>query len=66
MCLDDTSPANTYELSRACWHGDGKNRWYDKHLEFIVFANGEAGFIGEHSAMDGMPTATMTNWLLGG
>lgn len=27
----------------------------DKPLQWIVFANGEAGFIGEHSCMDGTP-----------
>lgn len=63
VCLDDTSPSDEVSISRGFLHGDGQNRWYDKHLQYIVYANGVAGFMGEHSAMDGMPTATMTNWV---
>lgn len=33
--------------------GEGANRWWDKSLMWIVFKNGEAGFVGEHSCMDG-------------
>ncbi|RUS16391.1 hypothetical protein BC937DRAFT_91265 [Endogone sp. FLAS-F59071] len=47
VCLDDTAPVTRDELSRACWHGDGRNRYYDKSLQFIVFENGKAGFMGE-------------------
>jgi hypothetical protein len=32
------------------------NRWFDKPLQFIVNDNGTAGFMGEHSMMDGTPT----------
>lgn len=43
------------EFSSRLWKGDaeGGNRWWDKPLQWIIFANGEAGFIGEHSCMDG-------------
>lgn len=66
VCLDDSSPKTTKEMARVCLHGDGRNRWYDKTLQFIVTADGRAGFMGEHSMSDGMPTATMTNWMLQG
>ena len=33
--------------------GEAANRWWDKPLQWVVFANGESGFIGEHSCMDG-------------
>jgi carnitine O-acetyltransferase len=49
VCLDDTSPVTRDELSRACWHGDGRNRFFDKPCQFIVFENGKAGFNGEVS-----------------
>ncbi|ORY45846.1 acyltransferase ChoActase/COT/CPT [Leucosporidium creatinivorum] len=43
--------------------GEAANRWWDKPLQWIVFANGEAGFIGEHSCMDGTPTARLNDFL---
>ena len=63
------------EQSRALWHGavtrtGGKpvlglrNRWVDKPLQFVVFDNGKAGIMGEHSVMDGTPTATLCDRLL--
>lgn len=49
VCLDDQTPVTRDEGSRACWHGDGRNRFFDKPLQFIVFENGKAGFMGEVS-----------------
>lgn len=66
VCLDDDAPMGRAERARKYMHGDGRNRWYDKTLQFIVSADGDAGFMGEHSMSDGMPTATMTNWMLEG
>ena len=56
VCLDSNSPVTLEERAHAYWHGDGANRWYDKPLQFIVNDNGTAGFMGEHSMMDGTPT----------
>lgn len=64
ICLDDTAPVTRDEVSRACWHGDGRNRFYDKSLQFIVFENGKAGFMGEHSSMDGTPTSRLNDFVL--
>ncbi|KAG5463454.1 MAG: hypothetical protein BJ554DRAFT_7345, partial [Olpidium bornovanus] len=47
VCLDDATPVTVDELSHACWVGDGRNRFYDKSLQFLVFDNGKAGFLGE-------------------
>lgn len=47
ICLDDSTPITRDEGSRACWHGDGRNRFFDKPLQFIIFENGKAGFMGE-------------------
>lgn len=49
VCLDDLTPKTRDELVRANWHGDGRNRYFDKPLQFIVFDNGRAGFMGEVS-----------------
>ncbi|KAF9433454.1 Carnitine O-acetyltransferase mitochondrial [Entomortierella beljakovae] len=63
LCLDDSSPVTRDEVSRACWHGDGANRFFDKSLQFIVFENGKAGFNGEHSTMDGTPTCRLNDYV---
>ncbi|KAG0361784.1 Carnitine O-acetyltransferase mitochondrial [Podila minutissima] len=63
LCLDDSSPVTRDEVSRACWHGDGRNRFFDKALQFIVFENGKAGFMGEHSTMDGTPTCRLNDYV---
>jgi carnitine O-acetyltransferase len=56
ICLDSSTPITLEERARQYWHGDGTNRWYDKPLQFIINDNGTAGFMGEHSMMDGTPT----------
>ena len=52
------------EHSVACWHGDGKNRFFDKSMQFIVFDNGKAGFNGEHSNMEATITHRCCDWVL--
>ncbi|EPQ56572.1 acyltransferase ChoActase/COT/CPT [Gloeophyllum trabeum ATCC 11539] len=72
VCLDTETPSGPIEHSRFLWHGaappDGplglRNRWVDKPCQFIVFDNGRAGFMGEHSVMDGTPTARMCDEVL--
>ncbi|OBZ89849.1 Carnitine O-acetyltransferase, mitochondrial [Choanephora cucurbitarum] len=66
VCLDDQSPFTRDEGSRACWHGDGRNRFFDKPLQFIVFENGKAGFMGEHSCMDGTATCRLNEYVCDG
>lgn len=63
VCLDDAKPVTRDEGSRACWHGDGRNRFFDKPLQFIVFDNGKAGFMGEHSCMDGTATCRLNEYV---
>lgn len=63
VALDDTSPHTLEERSRSCWHGDGRNRWYDKPCQFIIFENGRSGFMGEHSMMDGTPTHRLNHYV---
>ena len=41
-----------------------RNRWMDKPCQFVVLPDGTAGFVGEHSVMDGTPTATMCDRVL--
>ncbi|KAL4803563.1 acyltransferase ChoActase/COT/CPT [Aspergillus unguis] len=63
VCLDDASPVTLEERAEQYWHGDGHNRWFDKPLQFIVNENGTAGFMGEHSMMDGSPTHRLNDHL---
>ncbi|WWD06397.1 hypothetical protein V865_004487 [Kwoniella europaea PYCC6329] len=72
VCLDD-GPAPTTDDSRAwsLWAGGhdrspagkGFNRWFDKH-QIIVDADGESGFNGEHSMLDGTPTLRLNEFTL--
>lgn len=71
VCLDDTSPADIVSFSKQLWHGgaSGKwltNRWVDKPVQLIVCDGPEAraGIMGEHSIMDGTPTARMCDDML--
>ncbi|ORX90672.1 acyltransferase ChoActase/COT/CPT [Basidiobolus meristosporus CBS 931.73] len=62
LSLEDYSPSTAEEFARSCWHGTGKNRYYDKCFQILVFSNGMAGFNGEHSRMDGTVTARMCHF----
>ncbi|KAJ2437950.1 Carnitine O-acetyltransferase mitochondrial, partial [Coemansia sp. RSA 2424] len=64
VCLDAARPVTREECHRVFWHGDGRNRWFDKSLQFIVCDNGKAGFLGEHSSMDGTPTCRLNDYVL--
>ncbi|KAI8385598.1 acyltransferase ChoActase/COT/CPT [Blakeslea trispora] len=66
VCLDDLTPNTRDEFVRANWHGDGRNRFFDKPLQFIVFENGKAGFMGEHSCMDGTATCRLNEYICDG
>lgn len=61
VCLDDATPVTLEERAHQYWHGDGSNRWFDKPLQFIINDNGTAGFMGEHSMMDGSPTSRLNH-----
>ena len=36
-------------LARACLHGNGRNKWFDKPFNLVVFQNGRVGVNGEVS-----------------
>ncbi|KAJ3062175.1 Carnitine O-acetyltransferase mitochondrial [Podochytrium sp. JEL0797] len=66
VCLDDTKPVTYDQRAKSCWVGDGRNRFFDKSFQLIIFDNGVAGFNGEHSMMDATPTSRMCEWILNG
>jgi carnitine O-acetyltransferase len=53
LCLEDFTPADVREACDHLLHGDSANRWFDKALSLIVFADGTAGVNGEHCKLDG-------------
>jgi carnitine O-acetyltransferase len=53
LSLDENSPEQLIETSQMLLHGDGKDRYFDKSLQFIVFKNGKTGVNFEHTGMDG-------------
>lgn len=63
VCLDEGAPITNEERAHQYWHGDGQNRYYDKPLQFIVCDSGAAGFMGEHSMMDGTQTHRINDYV---
>ncbi|MCW8331380.1 choline/carnitine O-acyltransferase [Photobacterium sp. SDRW27] len=53
LCLDENSPEEITEVSKQLLYGDGKDRFFDKSLQFIVFKNGKTGVNFEHTGVDG-------------
>ena len=53
LCLDEESPSTLEDTSKQMLHGNGRNRWFDKSLQFIVTKSGELGINMEHTGVDG-------------
>ncbi|KAF0682313.1 Aste57867_25540 [Aphanomyces stellatus] len=66
LCLDDDAPTSRTEVAQALWHGNGRNRFYDKCMQLIVFENGKAGILAEHSMLDGMAMSVYADYILTG
>jgi carnitine O-acetyltransferase len=63
LCLDDSSPEILKDVSENMLYGNGKNRWFDKSLQFIITRNGYIGFNMEHTGMDGSPISKMIKYI---
>jgi len=65
VCLDECSPVGINALAQnVLYSSQGKNRWFDKALSFVVCANGRAGLSGEHSPFDGIAAGTFSEFIL--
>ncbi|TIC02166.1 FACT complex subunit SPT16 [Wallemia mellicola] len=64
VALDESAPISRDQASWGAWVGDGRNRWFDKH-QIIVYKNGKSAFNAEHSAMDGMITLRLNEFIMG-
>ncbi|MGH3627093.1 MAG: choline/carnitine O-acyltransferase, partial [Sciscionella sp.] len=63
LCLERDTPVDALAASDALLHGDTANRWFDKALSFIVFADGTAGLNGEHCRLDGTTIVSLIDAL---
>ena len=52
VVLDEGEPEDWSAKGLSLIHGSGDNRWFDKSLCFVVFADGQCGFNVEHSWAD--------------
>ncbi|MGA5564820.1 choline/carnitine O-acyltransferase [Streptomyces platensis] len=64
VCLEDDAPADVQEACDQLLYGDGGNRWFDKAVSLIVFADGRAGINVEHCELDGTTILSFTDALL--
>ncbi|MGP3924083.1 choline/carnitine O-acyltransferase [Streptomyces sp. 8N616] len=64
VCLEDFAPADTQGTCDELLYGDRGNRWFDKAVSFIVFADGRAGINVEHCELDGTTILSFTDALL--
>jgi carnitine O-acetyltransferase len=53
LCLDEHIPLDRKDAADELLQGDGANRWFDKSVSLIVFADGNAGINVEHCGLDG-------------
>ncbi|QXQ15824.1 choline/carnitine O-acyltransferase [Skermania piniformis] len=64
LALDDLEPVDEQQASDHLLHGDAGNRWFDKSVSLIVFADGRAGINSEHLGLDGTTILGFVDFLL--
>ena len=65
VCLEDVTPRDDLHACDRLLHGDSGNRWFDKAVSLIVFADGTAGINVEHCGLDGTTILSFVDDLLG-
>lgn len=53
LCLDEVQPGDIQAMSENMLMGDGRSRWFDKGMQFIVCPDGTTAINMEHTATDG-------------
>ncbi|MGW1376192.1 choline/carnitine O-acyltransferase [Streptomyces sp. NPDC002446] len=64
VSLEDFAPADVQQACDELLYGDRGNRWFDKAVTFIVFADGRAGINVEHCELDGTTILSFVDALL--
>ncbi len=54
ICLEDSNPETSDDFAKILLHSDGRNRWFDKSLQFIICQNGKIGVNVEHTDLDAL------------
>ncbi|WP_436501471.1 choline/carnitine O-acyltransferase [Actinokineospora sp. HUAS TT18] len=62
VCLEDIAPSGEQEACDQLLYGD--NRWFDKAVSLVVFADGKAGINVEHQGLDGTTILAFVDALL--
>ncbi|AKU14942.1 choline/carnitine O-acyltransferase [Luteipulveratus mongoliensis] len=63
VCLEDDRPGDAETAGDLLLYGGRGNRWFDKALSFIVFADGTAGINCEHCCLDGTTVVSLVDAL---
>lgn len=64
VCLEDFAPKDTQDACDQLLHGDSGNRWFDKAVSLIVFADGTSGINIEHCELDGTTVLSFVDAML--
>ncbi|GLZ44020.1 carnitine O-acetyltransferase [Actinomycetospora sp. NBRC 106375] len=65
VALEDVAPDDDRARGAQLLGGDSTNRWFDKSLTFVVFADGAAGINTEHCRLDGTTVLALVDGVLG-
>jgi carnitine O-acetyltransferase len=66
VCLDDLTPKDKLEACDVMLRGRSENRWFDKAVSLLVFADGTAGINVEHCGLDGTTILNFVDAILAG
>jgi carnitine O-acetyltransferase len=64
LALEDFAPQGTLATCDALLYGNQENRWFDKSVSLIVYADGQAGINIEHCGLDGTTILQFVDFLL--
>ena len=64
VSLSDAAPADDLARGRELLAGDAADRWFDKAVTFVVFADGAAGINTEHCRLDGTTVLSLVDGVL--
>ncbi|WP_067659149.1 choline/carnitine O-acyltransferase [Nocardia harenae] len=65
VALEDLAPRDEQQAGDQLLHGESGNRYFDKAVTFVVFADGQAGINVEHCGLDGTTILSFVDTLLG-
>lgn len=63
VCLDEGKPETNEATIAQGIAGDGFNRWFDKTMQFVVYANGRSAHISDHTMIDGTTPLRLTEFI---